>query len=152
MCKGPCFASSKKMEGLILFHEGFSSLRILWTPLCSNANTKGYIWDNIWCLKFFCKCCTNSCCPANVGHLCFLTHYIIRLHSTCNLLYNLVGVINRYFVFFLPYHNVRPNRSPLSVLVRVRKWISHSFNIAPSYPLRKNSLPFSSIRTHQFIP
>jgi hypothetical protein len=29
MCKGPHCASSKKIEGLILFHEGFSSLRIL---------------------------------------------------------------------------------------------------------------------------
>ena len=29
MCKGPHFATSKKMEGLILFHKGFPSLRIL---------------------------------------------------------------------------------------------------------------------------
>ena len=53
MCKGPHFASSKKMEGIILFHEGFSSLGILWTPLCLNIDMKGYIWDNFWCLKLF---------------------------------------------------------------------------------------------------
>jgi hypothetical protein len=41
MWKGPHFASSKKVEGSILFHEGFSSLRILWTPLCINVDTKG---------------------------------------------------------------------------------------------------------------
>ena len=74
MCKGPQFASSKKMEGSILFHGGFSSLRILWSPLCLNVDTKGYIWENIWCLDFFCKCCTNSCYLVNVGQLCSLTH------------------------------------------------------------------------------
>ena len=102
MCKGPHFASSKKMKDLILFHEGFSSLRILWAPLCSNVDMKGYIWDNIWCLKFLCKCYTNSCYPTTVAKLCFLTHKILRLHSTCILHYNVVGVINFYCVFFLP--------------------------------------------------
>ena len=29
MCKGPYFATSKKLEGSILFHEGFSLVRIL---------------------------------------------------------------------------------------------------------------------------
>ena len=63
MWKGPHFASSKKMEDSILFHEGFSSFRILWTPLRLNVDTKGCIWDNIRCLKFFCKCCTlNPSC------------------------------------------------------------------------------------------
>ena len=105
MCKGPRFASSKKMEGSILSHKGFSSLRILWTPLCLNIDMKGYIWESIWCLKFFCKCCTNSYYPANVGQLCFLTRQILRLHFTCSLHYDLVGVIDFYCDFFLPYHN-----------------------------------------------
>ena len=74
MSKRPHFASSKKMEGSILFHGGFSSLRILWTPLCINVDMKGYIWGNIWSLKSFCNCCRTSCYLANVGQLCYLTH------------------------------------------------------------------------------
>ena len=47
MCKEPQFASSKKMEGSILLYEDFSSLRILWTPLCSNIHMKG-IFETIF--------------------------------------------------------------------------------------------------------
>ena len=43
ICEGPHFVSSKKMNGLILFHEGFSSLRIHLTPSFLNVDTKGYI-------------------------------------------------------------------------------------------------------------
>jgi len=75
MCKRPHIASSKKLEGLILFHEGLCSLGILWTPLFLNVwrrGAKGYVWDNIWCLKFFCKCCTNCCYPTNGEQLQFM--------------------------------------------------------------------------------
>ena len=48
MYKGPHFASSKKMEGSNLFHEGFSSLRIVWIPICLNIDTQMGIFETIF--------------------------------------------------------------------------------------------------------
>ena len=94
MCSRPHFVGIKEDGRLNYFPWRFLFINYTWNSIILNIDRNGYIQHNIWCLKCFSKCGMNSCYPANVGELCFLTHKILRLHVTCILHYNLVGVIN----------------------------------------------------------